>query len=359
MVVSEPLKIPVISWIINSRCNYRCGYCYTSGSNTHSPHYSASEIQALVESVETVSPTSLYLSGGEPLLDKSLLTFVRSARSSTFESIWICSNGSLVTAAVVRELKDEGVSGFSISLDHTIPQMMDLLTGSPGSFQKAINALETIKQAGLKTQLTITLMRQNMNVVPDLIRTGMDLEVDTIEFKRYRPVAARGENDKFSLEPEENRRVLREVFLAAHKNRNVNFFVHDPLFGVEYYRELEERGGMESLDRLSESLGCLAGKQWVGIDPFGYVSPCPLLLYSGLTIGNIKEQPLIDILLGSEEFYTLRNTSEQESACKYGSVCGGCRTHARLATGDYLQKDPMCPYEDYSCPSCFSRSSSV
>lgn len=36
--------------------------------------------------------------------------------------------------------------------------------------------------------------------------------------------------------------------------------------------------------------GCSAGIEWIGIDHEGNVSPCPLLGYAGLTIGNIKEK---------------------------------------------------------------------
>ncbi len=350
MNISDSIHIPVISWIINNRCNYRCGYCYTSGANTNRPEYSEQELRSLFSSVATVTPTTLYLSGGEPLLDKNLVSFVRNARQTRFDSIWVCSNGSLLTDGVVQELKCEGVAGFSISLDHTIPQLMDLITGSPGSHADAIGALQKVKKAGLKAQLTITLLRQNLNVIPDLIRTGMDLGVDTIEFKRYRPVAAQGEKDKFSLHPEENRRILHEIFQFAQQNRSLNFFVHDPLYGIEFYDRLEQASDLDSFQQLSQSTGCLAGNQWIGIDPFGDVAPCPLLLYTSMTIGNIRERQLSEILLASEAIAALRDTKDHEGRCKYGVLCGGCRTHARIETGDYRQKDPMCPYEDYRCP---------
>lgn len=347
---NNSIHIPVISWIINNRCNYRCGYCYTRGAETGRPEYSAEELQSLFSSVGTVTPTTLYLSGGEPLLDRDLVSFIRNARRTSFKLIWICSNGSLLTQDAIQKLKREGVGGFSISLDHTIPRLMDLITGSTGSHQNAIGALERVKKAGLRTQLTVTLLRQNLNVVPDLIRIGMDLGVDTIEFKRYRPVATRGSDDKFSLHPDENCRILHEIFRFSQECRSVNFFVHDPLFSIEYYHRLERNSDLDSLSQLSQVAGCLAGNQWIGIDPFGNVAPCPLLLYTGMKIGNIREQPLNEILLASEAVAVLRNTKQHERLCKYGALCRGCRTHARLKTGDYRQKDPMCPHENYSCP---------
>ena len=42
--------------------------------------------------------------------------------------------------------------------------------------------------------------------------------------------------------------------------------------------------------------GCKAGTHWIGIDSLGNVSPCPLLLYKDVIIGNVFEKPLKDIL---------------------------------------------------------------
>jgi len=87
---------------------------------------------------------------------------------------------------------------------------------------------------------------------------------------------------------------------------------------------------------LRHQYSCLVNSQ-------GEVMPCV-----GVTIplGNIREQPLADILQESEVMQDLRNYRQRIkgpcAACEKASHCYGCRGAAYQLTGDYLASDPLC-----------------
>lgn len=345
--------LPVISWIINNKCNLHCPHCYPDSGKEVRPPYSEEEIAALCVSIGTVSPKTVCISGGEPLLDKDLLLYMKGARKIASETLWICSNGTLITDEFLETASREGVNGFSISLDHSNPDKMDALCGRKGVYDKVIDAVTRIKNAGFKLTLEMTILTKNYDVIEEIIQIGIDLKVDTIAFKRFRPVGRGKINSYLALSPEEHQKVLHYLYRRALQEKRVKFSIEDPLACTEVYNYLNERGKKidhELLSYLGTILGCNAGIRWVGIDPLGNVSPCPLLRYTGLVIGNINEKPLNEILETSREIRFLRDASAHHNSCPYSVICRGCRTHAATVTGDYLQKDPMCVHSEYTCP---------
>ena len=345
--------LPVISWIINNKCNLFCPHCYPDSGKEIRPPYSEEEIEALCTSIGTVSPKTVCISGGEPLLDRDLLHYIRGAGKIAGETLWICSNGTVITDEFLETAKHEGVSGFSISLLHTDPDKMDALCGRKGVYKKVIDAVTRIKDFGFKLTLEMTILKENYTAVEDIIQVGIDLKVDCIAFKRFRPVGRGKLNSHLALSPEEHQKILHYLYRRALQEKRLKFSIEDPLGCIEFYMYLEEKGESvndELVNYLGSILGCNAGIRWVGIDPLGNVSPCPLLLYTGLIIGNINERPLDEIIETSKEIHFLRNACGYHNSCKYSVICRGCRTHAAAVTGDYSQKDPMCVHGEYTCP---------
>ncbi len=224
--------------------------------------------------------------------------------------------------------------------------------------------------------IDMTITNYNKEYLEEFVELASEMCADVINFKRFRPMG-RGENNKWlTLTSEENKRALLEIFNMAINRPNLRIRVEDPLYALiieserkKHNKKLPEymKKDVEQQDTLIPNLqicnsvsktdknglkrywGCSAGIEWVGIDHEGNVSPCPLLGYTGVKLGNVKEKKLIDILNQSEEMKKLR---EHSSDCKYNSICGGCRTDAYIATNDILGKDPMCLMNTHQCYRC-------
>jgi radical SAM protein with 4Fe4S-binding SPASM domain len=75
----------------------------------------------------------------------------------------------------------------------------------------------------------------------------------------------------------------------------------------------------------------------------GDIIPCPGV---DITVGNIRQEKLADILRTSEVIHNLRNIRENIKGpcgtCENNLSCYGCRGMAYQVTGDYLASDPLC-----------------
>ncbi|KKP79761.1 MAG: hypothetical protein A2271_00455 [Candidatus Moranbacteria bacterium RIFOXYA12_FULL_35_19] len=371
-------KLPVISWIINSRCNLKCVHCYTGSIQNEElrPDYSEKDIKLMAKNIGSVNPELVVISGGEPLLDKNLPIFLREARKIASDDLWICSNGMLLSDKSVELLKKNRVTGVTLSLRHPDSSKEAKISQNNEVHKRVLSAIKKLKHVGVRVALEMTIMNLNYDSIDEFISLCIDNKVDTIMFKRFRPIGRGKEND-LTLSKNKLKQVLHHIFLKAKNNPKLNIKVHDPLYSLEIYNYLKSLktkknnlpGYMKSFYYVKELAnpnfdccssvkpdeheperywGCKAGIEWVGIDPFGNVSPCPLSLYTGVIIGNIREKSLADIMESSSVIKALRN-GYNHGTCSKCKICGGCRSHA-IATGKgYFSKDPMCLQKSTKC----------
>lgn len=370
--------IAAVSWIINNDCNLKCKHCYPeSGPEFRDEKIlSRDEIRKMVESIKTINPDMIFISGGEPFMCPNLFEYLEEAKKIANKEMSMCTNGLFMTEENAKRLKDVGMNCVSMSVCNPIPEKEDAFRGGKDIIEKVKLAAKRLKDVGIYVTIDMTITNYNKEYLEEFVDLASEMCADVINFKRFRPMG-RGENNKWlTLTPEENKKALLEIFNIAINRPNLRIRVEDPLYALiieserkKHNKKLPEymKKDVEQQDTLIPNLqtcnsvsktdkhglkrywGCSAGIEWVGIDHEGNVSPCPLLGYTGVKLGNVKEKKLIDILNQSEEMKKLR---EHFSDCKYNSICGGCRTDAYIATNDILGKDPMCLMNNHQCYRC-------
>jgi len=373
-----PKKLTAVSWIINSRCNLKCLHCYAKSTQNAElrPSYSKKEIALMAKNIGSISPKIVIISGGEPLIDKDLPVFLKEARKIASEELWLCTNGMLLSDEFVKLFKKIGVNGVTLSLRHPNPSKEAKISQSNEIYQKVLVAVKKLKQAGIYVALEMTIMKLNYNSIDDFIDLCADNEVDLIMFKRFRPIG-RGEENNLALSKKKNKEILHHIFLKAKQNPKLNIKVDDPLYSLEIYNYLKNdknkkndlpeymkrffsvresivpnfdycSSAQNNKDESKRYWGCKAGIEWVGIGPSGDVSPCPLLLYVGPIIGNIRERKLVEIMQTSSVIKAINN-GYNNGKCSKCKICGGCRSHAAAIGKGYLSKDPMCLEKSIKC----------
>jgi len=362
-----------VSWIINNDCNLRCKHCYPeSGPKFRDEKVlTREEIRKMGDSIKTVNPDMVFISGGEPFLCPNLFEYIEEAKRIANKEISMCTNGLFMTEENARKLKEAGMDCVSMSVCNPIPEKEDEFRGGTNIIQKVKLAAKRLKEQGIYITIDMTITTYNKDYIKEFVDLANSMEADVINFKRFRPMGRGKDNQWLTLTPGENKEVLMKIFEIASERPDLRIRVEDPLYALilEAERKVKKlpeymEKDVEQQDSLIPNLqtcnsvsktdknglkrywGCSAGIEWVGIDHNGNVSPCPLLGYTGLTIGNVKEKNLIDILNNSNEIKKLR---EHYSNCKYNSICGGCRTDAYIATKDVLGKDPMCFIKNNQC----------
>jgi radical SAM protein with 4Fe4S-binding SPASM domain len=108
-------------------------------------------------------------------------------------------------------------------------------------------------------------------------------------------------------------------------------------------RDRARKGLPEVRGLAPSSKGCLAGGGILFVDAIGKVFPCG---YLPLSVGDLRQQPITQILKESTLLSQLRDTSILQGRCKgcdYAPSCGGCRARSWGTVGELFGEEPSCP----------------
>lgn len=170
-----------VEFRVTENCNSRCITC-NAWKNKSVDELSTEEIKDILHQLRDFGVNHLILLGGEPLLRPDIGTIIKEASLLKFRTILLVTNGLLLEEKA-EELLENGITHVTVSVDG-IGETHDTLRGIKGSFEKAIRGIETVRK--LKddmnlevavTLITLLLMKQNVDEIPQLIKLSRDLRV--------------------------------------------------------------------------------------------------------------------------------------------------------------------------------------
>ncbi len=171
---------------VTDRCDFRCTYCM-SENMTFLPKkdlLTLEELDRLCTVFVEKGVKRLRLTGGEPLVRKNIMHFIRSLsrhlQSSQLDEITITTNGSQLSR-FADELADCGVRRINVSLDTLDAEKFRHITRW-GDIDRVHAGLEAARRAGLKIKInTVALKGFNDVEIPEIMRwahgLGMDMTV--------------------------------------------------------------------------------------------------------------------------------------------------------------------------------------
>ena len=133
------------------RCQCKCVHCSATGQAGPGEMLSTGEVKALLDEAAAMGVLQLILSGGEPLLREDIMDIVRHAYERGM-LVRLNTNGLLMTPERARELKRAGCALVGLSIDSARPEVHDRLRGVPGLFDRAMEAVENLREAGILCQ---------------------------------------------------------------------------------------------------------------------------------------------------------------------------------------------------------------
>ena len=162
--LGRPLRDLRIS--VLDRCNFRCPYCMPE-TQYHADYQflkrqellSHEEIQRIASIAVGLGVTKLRLTGGEPLLDKTIPDLIaRLSKLSGVDDFALTTNGSLL-APIAQTLADAGLQRVTISLDSLDEETFRRMSGNRGDVTKVLQGIEAAEKAGL-TPIKINVVVQ-------------------------------------------------------------------------------------------------------------------------------------------------------------------------------------------------------
>jgi cyclic pyranopterin phosphate synthase len=138
---------------ITDRCNYRCVYCRTGTSGAMYSELPFEDYLRMARILVGLGITKIRLTGGEPLLRKGIVDFVRDlSRLRTLEGkkpdIAITTNGHLL-AEIAQPLKDAGLDRVTVSMDAVDAELFARITRVPNGYESVLAGVRASRLAGL------------------------------------------------------------------------------------------------------------------------------------------------------------------------------------------------------------------
>jgi radical SAM protein with 4Fe4S-binding SPASM domain len=334
----------VVAWNLTRRCNLECAHCYIAAG----PHESAEgelrtdECLRIAGEILALNPAPLFiLSGGEPLLRDDLETIAAfaAARGAT---VVVGTNGTLLTDARIRSLKDAGVSGFAVSVDSMTPRRHDAFRHGPGAFEATAAAVARLREHRLDVVIQTTITKGSRGELARLVDWAA--EQGAVSFNAYFLVAT-GRGARLSdLSPEEYEDALGE--LVAHHRRHLGRMMVRAKCAPQFMRLVHQHAPDSPI--LNYETRCPCGTQYCRITPDGHLTPCP---YVPEAAGDLRAASFADVWHDAPLFRALRGAAHDGTLggrcgrCEYRALCGGCRARALAVSDDLLAEDPSCTYE--------------
>ncbi len=281
----------------------------------------------VLEEARALGTLQVAFTGGEPILRDDLEFLIDKARE-----LHLYSN--LVTSGVgldgfrASALKDAGLNQVRISLQAGNREQLDALTGAP-AFDQKIAAARAVKSAGLALLITITLCRDTIEQLPDILSLAERLEADTVEVTQVRPIAWAARN-RAALTPS------REQLAAARA------CVADTGERLKIYAALDD--GASGRPQLCRNDW---GTVRLTVSPDGTALPCrDAVVIRDLDFPTVREHGLDWIWHKSPAFNRFRGSEWMAAPCRDCAEktvdYGGCRCQAYQLTGDAAGADPAC-----------------
>jgi GTP 3',8-cyclase len=151
---------------ITDRCNYKCVYCRTGNEGALYGDLPFEDYLRMARVLVGMGITKVRLTGGEPLLRKSVVDFVRELaslsplnRNKDSLDIALTTNGHML-AELAQPLKDAGLTRVTVSMDAVDPDRFARITRVPNGYDHVLAGIRAARRAGLwPLKVNCVLMR--------------------------------------------------------------------------------------------------------------------------------------------------------------------------------------------------------
>jgi len=240
------------------KCPLNCAHCYEGKVLNQPEGITLDEHLQIIRKLQAHQVSVIQFGGGEPLNRFDDLITVLHAANNTSD-FWIYSSGYGLTQEKALLLKQSGLTGVSISIDHFEAEQHNLFRRNDKSYSWALAAVEHAKKANLLVTLSICVTNSfcSEENIWAYFEFAKSLQVDFVQILEPRS-AGNFEGQNVLLRPE-NVDILEQFFVKVSTS---SAFKKYPI--VQYYGYQQRR------------IGCVgAAERYIYIDTDGCVQSCP------------------------------------------------------------------------------------
>jgi MoaA/NifB/PqqE/SkfB family radical SAM enzyme len=152
-------SIYTLVFAITKKCGFQCEHC-CEWLNLNKPEtLSKEDLLLIVNRFYQLGIAQVQLSGGEPLNRFNDILFLLDHAPKGID-FWLYTTGYSLSTEKAKLLKQHGLTGITISLDHYIEQKHNDFRGVKDSYEKALLAVKYAREAGLVICFSICATRE-------------------------------------------------------------------------------------------------------------------------------------------------------------------------------------------------------
>jgi len=265
-----PLQTLILS--ISSRCHYHCEHCFEGENLSSAEHLSFSDLKNVMDDALQNRIRHVQIGGGEPMLRlEDLLRLMEYSKGRM--DFWLSTSGYKLSSENARVLRQAGLTGATISLDHWDKEKHNHFRQHPEAYDWAIEAAQNCNKAGIVTNLTLCVTREmaNENDLMKYMELARDLKVPFVRFLEARKAGNYARKDVL-LRKDEQQAVV-DFYMKLNAGKQYRSY---PIIQFPGYHQRET--------------GCFgAGNRYLHIDAKGNYHGCP---FCRGAVGNVREMPL-------------------------------------------------------------------
>lgn len=291
---------------VATACNERCIHCYIP-NDCKKELIDPNLFYRIIEEGRKMNVLHVTLSGGEPLLHKNIIDFLKKCRELDL-SVNVLSNLTLLNDEIITEMKKNNFLSVQVSLYSMDAKIHDSITNLEGSFNKSIEGILRLCNEGIPVQISCPIIKQNKDSFVDVLHWGwkhdIAVAVEPMIFTAY----------DHSRDNVKNRLSLEEIEDVLSIQMNEGY-----AFGLA--KAAKEKEMITKNDPI-----CSVCRYSFCVSTNGEVFPCAG--WQKNVIGDLKKQTLQEIWRTSEKIKELRQIKRSKFSecvdCKDRGYCTVC-----------------------------------
>lgn len=340
---------------ITNACNLSCKHCYVASGTALPNEMTDEEIYRAIDLLPPFSGMQLAISGGEPIVRKNCMDFVRYAAMDCGHRVDLYTNAWKFPrkfAEVIKRINESAIGHVRIqmSLEGAGGQTNDMVRGI-GTFSESMKSLEMFKDLGLEKDVVLfaCVTTSNIHEIDNLIGIAEEHGVGQLVFSQWQRQGHAENTPWASIAPSTEEWVEAGERILAYDNRDLK------LYGNFHGDIRNTPEGRLDLDSPLFPKHIFFFNAFPRVTPQGDILADQLWVSPSWFLGNLKDGVTLEQAFGQSKFHAQLDMMRERTrhieecrACRWHDVCeGGSPGHTYAEYGHMNAKDLFCEARMY------------
>lgn len=251
-------KLGIVQIGFTKKCPLNCEHCFEGKILNQPEAISLEEHVLMVKKLQDGNVPLIQFGGGEPLNRfDDLISVLKSANNSS--DFWIYTSGYGLTQSKALSLKNAGLIGVSVSLDHFDSNAHNVFRRNHKSYQAAMDAIKNAQEAGLLVAMSICVTNEfcSQENLHSYLALANSLKVNFVQLME--PRATGNYEGMDVLLTAKSKEILDQFYLNVNTSK-----AFQKAAIVQYFGFQQRKSGCAG-----------AANRYIYIDTDGFVQACP------------------------------------------------------------------------------------